>query len=510
MTRPTERTARGAIGMGLLLGIAIAGLVAVIVGVIGYTTNQEVTGIFDRSAKDSRDLAVENVSRFADLLASNTAVTVRPSVLDHNYSYIRSVLADMTKRDDSLIYIGVFDAEGGLIEDSGTRETGDVLAMHASAPIASQQKSVGKVELLYSMAEVDARIGEAQAENQAQRSSSIRYLIITGAVVLGVGVLIAAGFGVWLSRPVTRMAQATSKLGVGQFDVRVDVGGPTEIRQLARTFNSMAGELQASIQSSIEQAALEREVATARRLQRDMMPPEERIAIGDLEIASWYAPAGKMGGDWWAANESGGDRVTVMVGDVIGHGIPAALFTAAAKSAYRTVGIVGADSGPQQTLAYIDAALRGFSRTHTMSCCAAQFDLTTRELVLSLAAHPAPLRFRSRNGEAVLDVLDGEGPLLGDPIPGAGFTSSTHALEPGDLFVLFTDGIIEATNERGRMFGLRRLGAAIGARLDDDLDALLASLKKTFYGYVKDNEVDDDVTVVVVRYQPQREDRASA
>ena len=101
-----------------------------------------------------------------------------------------------------------------------------------------------------------------------------------------------------------------------------------------------------------------------------------------------------------------------------------------------------------------------------------------------------------------MDLMEGDGPLIGDPLPGAEFSSSEHDLQPGDLLVLYTDGLIEATNDQDRMFGLRRLAAEIDAHYADDLDAILASLKKTFYAYVADREVDDDVTVVLVRYTP--------
>jgi HAMP domain-containing protein len=500
-TSPTTARAgeRGAIKMGLLLGLAIAMLVAGIVGAIGYTTNQEVTDIFDRSAHDSRELAVDNVSRFTNLLASNTAVTVLPSVLDHNYSYIRSVLRDMTRSDRDLLYVAVYDADGELIEESGGRADAST-AMSATAPIETGGSEVGKVELLYSTSAVDSRIRQAQEENRDLRATSLRKLFIGGGVVLAVSLLLAVLFGMWLSRPVTRLARAAGELGEGKFEVRVDVGGPSELRQLATTFNSMAGQLEASIQASIDQAALEREVATARRLQRDMMPPEGAISIRDLELAAWYAPAGKMGGDWWTLSEPDGDGpVTILIGDVIGHGIPAALFTAAAKSAHRTARKLGPGDGPEQVLATIDDSLRSFARSRTMSCCALHIDLEARELALSIGAHPAPLLFRGDS----MEVLEGDGPLLGDPEPATDFTSHRHDLEPGDLIALFTDGIVEATDDRGRMFGLRRLSSTIAANAGEELDKVLGTLKQAFFRYIKDEEVDDDVTVVLVRYAPK-------
>ncbi|HUH00943.1 MAG TPA: SpoIIE family protein phosphatase [Kofleriaceae bacterium] len=497
--------------MGVLLSVAIGSLLAVVVGVIGYTTNQEVTDIFDRSSHDAREIAAENAARFAELLAANTAVTVQPSVVDHNYSYIRSVLSDLTRTDTNLLYIAVFDAEGALIEASGEVLDDEARVLTATAPIVVRQEKVGRIDLVYSLSSMETRIEAAQDRSKERRSSSIRTLLVGGGLVLGFGVLIAAVIGMWLSRPVARMAQAAAALGEGDFEVRVDVGGPTEIQQLATTFNSMAGELKASVEASIEQAALEHEVATARRLQREMMPSEARIVTGGgLEIASWYTPTGKMGGDWWTISETTpGTPINLMIGDVMGHGIPAALFTAAAKSAYRTASVIGADESPDALLTTVDTALRDFSKTHTMSCCAVRLDLASRQIVLSLGGHPPPLRFRSDAGETSLAVLEGRGPLLGDPDPVGPFTCSSHAFEPGDVIALFTDGLIEAVDARDRMYGLRRLGAIISAHVDEDLDGILDAIKQSFYEYVDLPRLDDDVTVVLIRYL-RSEDRAQA
>lgn len=509
MRADARRFTGGAIRLSLLLAMTIATLVAVVVGLIGYTTNQEVTDIFDRSAHDSRELAVDNVSRFANLVVSNTAVTVAPSVLDHNYSYIRSVLGAMTASDDNLVYVGVFDDDGTLIEERGSRQDA-AATMSATAPITSRGRTVGRVDLLYSTRQVDDRIRDAQEETQAQRSASLRNLVIGGGLVLGVGIVVAFGFGMWLARPVRRMAQAASQLGEGTFDVRVDERGPSELRQLASTFNSMAGQLGASVEASIERAALEREVAIARRLQRDMMPPDGTLTLGGLELASWYAPAGKMAGDWWTVDDAGPGRpVTLMIGDVIGHGIPAALYTAAARSAYRTAGVLAAGRRPDELLSILDKSLRGFGENSTMSCAALQLDVDGDELSLSLGAHPTPLLFRCSDGAAEMLVLDGEGPLLGDLDPGSGacFTAARYAFGPGDLVALVTDGIIEATNDRDRMYGLRRLGAVILEHANDDLETILAAVKASFAAFVGDAEQADDVTVVLVRHR-RGEDRA--
>ena len=263
----------------------------------------------------------------------------------------------------------------------------------------------------------------------------------------------------------------------------------------------MAGQLEASLAASIERAAVDREIELAHQLQRQMMPPEDRIVLDDVEIIAWYSPAGTCAGDWWTVTPSArGEPHWIMIGDVMGHGIPAALFTAAAQSAYRTAGVLGADHGPDRILATIHAALRGFAQTRTMSCCAATLDPATGRLSVSVGGHPSPLWFRRDDTDVKMEVLEGTGPLLGDAEPTCEFSQAQYDLRTGDLVVLYTDGIIEATNARERMFGVRRLARAISPHATAGLDEIMTSIKQSFSDHVGDVVVEDDVTVVVIRY----------
>ena len=96
-----------------------------------------------------------------------------------------------------------------------------------------------------------------------------------------------------------------------------------------------------------------------------------------------------------------------MIGDVIGHGVPAALFTAAARGAYRAASLLGA-AEPDQILGTIDRVLRGFAGPHTMSCCAAR--IGDGEVRLAIAGHPPPVRFRGAASPAEMTILDAGGP----------------------------------------------------------------------------------------------------
>jgi sigma-B regulation protein RsbU (phosphoserine phosphatase) len=100
-------------------------------------------------------------------------------------------------------------------------------------------------------------------------------------------------------------------------------------------------------------------------------------------------------------------------------------------------------------------------------------------------------------------VVDADGPVLGDQEPGAVFHTVHHPFATGDLLVLFTDGIIEAPDKRGRMFGLRRLADTVRGEATRELPEVLAAIKNAFAAHVGDGEVDDDVTVVLVRQLPE-------
>jgi anti-anti-sigma factor len=247
--------------------------------------------------------------------------------------------------------------------------------------------------------------------------------------------------------------------------------------------------------AALERAALadvRREMADT--LQRSLLPaalPQpDRLAV-----SARYLPAvggTSAGGDWFDALALPDARVAVAVGDVVGHGAPAAAVMGQLRSALAT--LLYAGSSPGRALDLLDgfAAHIAGARVSTAACLL--LDPATGELTYSRAGHPPPL-VADQAGSRLLD--EGLGPALG--LSGTGsHPEATTTLSAGATLLLFTDGLVEV---RGTDLdaGLRRLAAAVTARATAPLEALVDGVLTDL---VAPAGADDDIAVVAVRPLP--------
>lgn len=242
------------------------------------------------------------------------------------------------------------------------------------------------------------------------------------------------------------------------------------------------------------------ELDQARRIQLSMLPQHDPYSPW-LDIAGASRPATEVGGDYYGFFEVGPGRQAVVVADVAGHGVASGLLLAGVRGCLVMLHEVGAAASlpaPHVLLARLDRVVRTVGGRRTFVTMAyTLFEREPMRLVLAAAGHPPLLRLRSRDGE--IEEIALPSLPLGTTLS-TGFPETTVAIDPGDIFVFATDGIAEAVNPAGDLFGEERLKAAIvraalGASASEIRDALLGELE-TFLGA---REGQDDVTLVVVR-----------
>ena len=208
-----------------------------------------------------------------------------------------------------------------------------------------------------------------------------------------------------------------------------------------------------------ERVALEGELATAREIQRAILPTS-MPAVSGLRFGARYDPASSVAGDFYDFVAVDDTHVGVIVADVAGHGVPAALIASMVKVAVSSHARLAHD--PAAMLQELNATLRRDVRRNFVTATYLWFD--SRTVTVSNAGHPPPLLFR---GDSVRE-LGPHGVLLGR-FAGASYSSATVSLEPGDRIAAWTDGIVEALNARDEQFGEERLRALLrsGATADD-------------------------------------------
>jgi hypothetical protein len=237
-----------------------------------------------------------------------------------------------------------------------------------------------------------------------------------------------------------------------------------------------------------EQEGITQELDAARRVQERLMPSDVP-AIPGIRVAVRYQPAGAVGGDMFDFPRPSPTEIAFVLADVSGHSLPAALLVASAKGAlYDTQSLP-----PAEMMSAINRRLLldcGDDRFVTMVY--ARLDLTDRSLTWVNAGHPPPLMLR--HGETW--PLPGNGLILGI-IPKARYEAFSLNLEPGDVLLFYSDGLMERHTTDGRMTGFedfRAMASTIAAdrEVDQIAEAVLAGAERM-------GAVRDDVTLVVVK-----------
>lgn len=233
-----------------------------------------------------------------------------------------------------------------------------------------------------------------------------------------------------------------------------------------------------------------RERATALALQRSLLP-QRLPALGALDAASRYLPASAhagLGGSWFDVIPLSSARVALVVGDVAGHGLHAAVTMGRLRTAVRT--LADLDLSPEELLTHLDDQVNRFHDEHGegltagaagTTCLYAVFDPVSRRCVLAGAGHPPPARASADGRVRILD-LPGAPPLGRG---GAPFENTEVTLADGELLVLYSAGLVES-REQSAGTGAERLRAALSSpgltsspALDTICDAVIRRLVPT-------------------------------
>jgi anti-sigma regulatory factor (Ser/Thr protein kinase)/putative methionine-R-sulfoxide reductase with GAF domain len=232
----------------------------------------------------------------------------------------------------------------------------------------------------------------------------------------------------------------------------------------------------------------ERERAIARTLQRSLLP-ERLPTVAGIEIAARYLPAkgGEVGGDWFDVFVLPDGSVAVVIGDVVGRGLPAASTMGKTRSAVRAYAL---DSGPGEVLERMNRHLRHLDPGEMVTVLFGVADPIRSRFRFSCAGHVPPA-FRDPDGTVRIVEL-GSGPPLG-ATPAPRFEERVEELAPGSSILLYTDGLIERRGESIDA-GLDRLRLA--ARLEADPERMCDAIVQELLG---PDEPGDDVALLVAR-----------
>lgn len=332
-----------------------------------------------------------------------------------------------------------------------------------------------------------------------------RMILMLAAVGLATTIAVYAMLNRFINRPVAYLSRKAKEIGDGNLDVEIALHSNDELGRFGGTLGAMAANLRDHIRDlkavTTEKERIGAELDIAREIQSSMLPsifppfPDRE----EIDIFASMLPAKEVGGDFYDFFMVGRDRVAVIIADVSGKGVPAALFMVIAKTLIR--------NHAQMDLITTEV----FNRTNAQLCENNQvgmfvtafmgiLDVSTGIMEFVNAGHNPPVLIKENGTAAFLSVQPGF--VLGG-IETIRYQPGRMRLNRGDCLYLYTDGVTEAMNAEGGEFGNDRLIASVNRRISDDtldLKNLLDGVKQDVDAFAGGTPQFDDITMLGIVY----------
>jgi serine phosphatase RsbU (regulator of sigma subunit)/uncharacterized membrane protein len=333
----------------------------------------------------------------------------------------------------------------------------------------------------------------------------LRWSGVAAVIILLAGTIVSVFAVKMLTSPVSRLCAVAKNIGSGDFqtsEIYPVAKRNDELGELARTVQHMVESLKDYIRelqaTTTARERIESELRVAADIQMSMLPrtfppfPDRK----EFDIYAMIKPAREVGGDLYDFFFVQPNKLCLIVGDVCGKGIPAALFMAITKALLKTAGMAG--SSPDQMLSQTNNILNPENDTSmfvTIFC--AILDTQTGELIFSNGGHPPPLLGNNKSGFQYLSVPRG---FVIGPLPDMVFTCQSLVLNPGDSIFLYLDGVTEATDINNQLYAEVRLREALTKAKDAGPIGMVKAIQEYIETFVGDAPQADDITMLALRF----------
>ncbi len=301
-----------------------------------------------------------------------------------------------------------------------------------------------------------------------------------------------------ITRPLEELRHGSEAIGAGDLEHRVLIATGDEFEDLAHSFNKMASDLRGHIdelqRTTAEKERFAKELEIAKGIQQSFLP-DSAPAIAGIELVATNVPALEVGGDFYDFIPLGKDRWGLVIADVSGKGVPAALFMALSRTLIRASTLVNAD--PARSIGHANAMIYEDSKSNMfVTLFYAVLDSGAMTLNYVNAGHNPPLLLTGESSDVRL--LKAKGIALG-VIDDVDLQSVKVDLKHGDVLVLYTDGVTEAINDKEEEFGEDRLLRIITENRDRPAQEIMDQILCAITAFAGDRPQFDDITLMVLR-----------
>jgi HAMP domain-containing protein len=307
------------------------------------------------------------------------------------------------------------------------------------------------------------------------------------------------GMGGSITTGISALREGAMAFGAGRLAHRIPIAGDDDLWDTARQFNDMAHGLERARELEKERDRFENELEVARRIQARLLPAGSPH-IGGLDVAGLSESAREVGGDYYDHLDLGGGRVLLVIADVSGKGVPAALlmsgFRASLMSQDTSAG------APEVVAARVNEFLhKSVEPGRFVTAFFGFLDATTGRFVYVSAGHNPPVLLRADGSVELLS----EGGLILGIMPGSLFTSGVTTLGVGDLVALYTDGVTEGADAANEQWGEERLVATLRAAGGASAHDIAHRIVREVRAFEGESGPADDITVLIARRVPRDE-----
>ena len=334
-------------------------------------------------------------------------------------------------------------------------------------------------------------------------------LLFTGVflVLLAAVVLVSLRFSKTLTDPLIALGKDAHTISGGNLDYRAKVQRNDEIGDLAVSFNDMAGSLKQYIADltrvTAEKERIGAELNVATKIQADMLPRIFPAFPGRTEIDIFAAmdPAKEVGGDFYDFFLVDDDHLCMVMADVSGKGVPAALFMVIAKTLIKNQAQLG--KSPAEILYNVNNQLcDGNEMEMFVTVWLAILDMSTGKGVAANAGHEHPALCRKNGKYELVEYRHSPAVAVMEEMR---FKEHEFTLYPGDHLFVYTDGVPEATNAEKELFGSERMLTALNRQPDANPRKVLKHVRQAVDDFVQDAEQFDDLTMLCLEYNGPEE-----
>lgn len=343
--------------------------------------------------------------------------------------------------------------------------------------------------------------------NTAIKRTMYLFLVIVLLAAVFIGT-VSILFTKKLTAPIRRLTAEVACIDGGNLDNRIHIATGDEVEELGNAFNGMTAQLQSYIGNlaavTAEKERIRTELSLASRIQADMLP-DSCHALRERREFILYAsmkPAKEVGGDFYDFFLTDEDHLAFLIADVSGKGVPASLFMVVAKTLLQSR-IEGNDALAVAVSEVNDRLCAGNKNGMFVTAWIGVLTLSTGELNYVNAGHNPPLLGNCEEGYAYLRERGGF--VLGG-MEDMTYTQKKLRLNPGTILFLYTDGVSEANDETGTLYGEERLQMLLNSHTQTEPKELAKAVWEDIQSFQGKAEQFDDITMLVLRYRGCKEE----